>query len=449
MRIAFVDAYPPTTFRVNKDVNGGFGTGNQFGDNVFTFALERLLKRGVVFPPLYLVSTLSVLSSQGHDCHYFVDISNVDIRSFDAAIFSTSIVAHETEIEIISCLSEILPVIAIGPFAQIEHVTYIESGAHVLLDEPDTSFSADSELIHTLVSTTQPSAFRSEIPPSSLQDLPLLRWDIVFKAKLPRMIFLGLGASLPVFSSRGCPYSCFNYCTYPLQQGRTLRSFPASQFVDRLEYYKRTYNVSRFLIRDPVFTINKQRALDICNEIIRRKLDIVFGAELHLKDLDVELIQLLSRAGLRCVFVGIETVDPVAIKATKRTNTSQQLQLQRINELESAGVSVKAMFIVGMPNDSISAALSTIKYARKIGATYLQMSVFTPYPGTPIYESYKNSITASDYTQYNQWNLVFNHPGLSHSDVKMILGKFYFAAYSSPMRLTKILWRILKASLST
>ena len=99
-----------------------------------------------------------------------------------------------------------------------------------------------------------------------------------------------------------------------------------------------------------------------------------------------ELAKIMYNAGLRIVFVGIESINPDSIKKAKRQSASTDIQLKGLNALEKVGVSVKAMFIIGFPGDSYQNALRTINYACKLPITYPQFSVFTPYPGTPIFD---------------------------------------------------------------
>ena len=92
-------------------------------------------------------------------------------------------------------------------------------------------------------------------------------------------------------------------------------------------------------------------------------------------------------------------------------------------------------------------ALKTIKYALTLPITYLQFSVFTPYPGTPIFSEYKDKITAKNFEEYTQWDLVFNHENLTKIDIKYLLNKSYTNFYSSIPRLARIFYRITKIEL--
>ena len=444
-RILFLDIYKKEGFRINKDVNGAFGTGNNYAGGKFTRLLARYQKESIFWPPLYMASTLGVLENQGFKCVYSTNLKESSI-DYDFFILSSSIVACETEVAAVSFLKKFKkPILIIGPFAQTCPEKYIKAGANVLMTESDTTLSTDKNFLKTL------SLVGKKVYPSNtlapITDLPNPGWETIFKHKKSIMGFLGKGPSLAIYSSRGCPYSCFNYCTYPLQQGRKLRYESVLRIVDQIENYIKKLKVKSFLFRDPVFTINRNHVVELCNEIINRKIKIVWGAELHLKDVDRELAKIMYKAGLRIVFVGIESINPESIKKSKRQNAPADKQLRSLKILESQGISVKAMFILGFPGDSINNSLNTIKYALKLPITYLQFSVFTPYPGTPIFNEYKDKLTAKNYEDFTQWDLVFKHDNIDQKDVKFLLNKVYSKFYKSIPKLIKIFYRLAKIEL--
>lgn len=443
MKVLGLDIYKDAGCRINKDTNGGYGAVNDFGMSRRGKLLAKVLKKGVDSPPLYLMSTLSVLSSQGHDCNYSRTIDQ-HANSYDLVVLSSSIVCCESELEAIRKMTARgIRTFAIGPFASQMPDPYLDAGASVFIGEPDTYFLNHPEMIDQVINETTPKIYKPEfVPPVNFDDLPLIRWDLYLKDHKSSIVFLGHGKALPVFSSRGCPYSCFNYCTYPLQQGRKHRKFSPRVLVDRLEHYKNTYGVSKFLFRDPVFTLDKVHVTEICNEIISRKLKLWWGAELHLKDVDSDLAKLMHKAGLRCVYVGIETINPDSITVSKRFSAKKTQQDSAIQWLEESGISVKGMFILGMPEDNVANIDKTLDVVKTLPVTYLQFSVFTPYPGTPIYDQYKHLVKATKYEDYTQWDLIFDHANLTPQDANLALDKFYKQSYLTPKRFFKMTTRL-------
>ena len=70
---------------------------------------------------------------------------------------------------------------------------------------------------------------------------------------------------------------------------------------------------------------------------------------------------------------------------------------------------VSAMYIIGFPTDTEETINKTINYAKSLNTSFAQFSVWTPYPGTPIFEKFKNKISVEKYESFDQYNLVYQH----------------------------------------
>ena len=91
------------------------------------------------------------------------------------------------------------------------------------------------------------------------------------------------------------------------------------------------------------------------------------------------------------------------------------------------------MYIIGFPEDTEEKYLKTIEYANKVNSIYAQFSVFTPYPGTPVYEEYKDKLLTNKFENFNQWQLVFKHKNLNEISIRKLLDlsyKKYYLRYS-------------------
>ena len=88
------------------------------------------------------------------------------------------------------------------------------------------------------------------------------------------------------------------------------------------------------------------------------------------------------------------------------------------------------MFIYGLPLDNYKSCLDTLSFSKRINATYSQFSIFTPYPGTPVYDTeYKNKILTKKFEDFTQWQLVFKHKNLSAENLKNLVKKSYKEYY--------------------
>ena len=82
-----------------------------------------------------------------------------------------------------------------------------------------------------------------------------------------------------------------------------------------------------------------------------------------------------------------------------------------------------------MPSDTEQTYKNTLEFAKKINSSFAQFSVFTPYPGTPIFSEYENIITKNKYESFTQWDLVFKNPNFTEQKVKELLSYSYASYY--------------------
>ena len=423
MKILILDPEKTTTHRISKDTSGGYGTANDFGDTIIPTFLKKALKIVHDWAPMFAVYTIAVLKKNGHEVHYSKKTPK-DLNSFDLYVVVSSIVCCETECENIRLISESSKkVLVIGPFATSNPKKYIEAGGTVIMGEPEFFFMKNKNLDE--IENNKIISFQHDFV---LDDLPYPDWESVSKNIKVSLLFGG-GKSLPILATRGCPYSCFKYCVYPLQQGRKPRSRDVVKIVDELEYWYKKLNVKMFVFRDPVFSINKKHTIEFCEELIKRNLKIRYVIETHLRILDSELIKILKQSGLKAVKVGVESGDEEVLKDANRFTIKKDEQLSKIRELEKNNILISAMFIIGFPADNESSIMKTIRYAQKLNTTFSQFSVWTPYPGTPVFKEYENEIIAKNFEEFTQYNLVFKHKVLSAERIRILLGKTYTMYY--------------------
>ena len=423
MNILLLDPERKVSYRISKDTSGGYGTGNDFGDNLIPTFLKRTLKKIHDWPAMHAVYSISVLKRNGHDVTYSKTIPN-NLSDYDLFIVVSSIVCCETECEYIKKISkQNKKILVIGPFATSNPSKYIDAGAIVISGEPEFYFLKNKNL--SLNENEKIINFDHNF---GLDDLPYPEWGNVIKNNKTSLLF-GTEKSLPILATRGCPYSCFKYCVYPLQQGRKPRQRDPKNIVDELEYWYVNFGVKMFIFRDPVFSINRKHTIEFCEKLISKNLNIRFIIETHLRILDSELIKILKKAGLKGVKVGVESGDEEVLKDANRFTIKKDDQLEKIKELEKNKILVSSMFIIGFPSDNERSILKTINYAKKLNTTYAQFSVWTPYPGTPVFNEYKDNITAKKFDEFDQYHLVYNHKLFSKEKIRKYLSKAYSSYY--------------------
>ena len=424
MKILIIDTYKNVAHRISKDTSGGYGTGNDFGDTLVPNALKYLIKKNSHWPPMHAVYTYAVLEKKGHQVIYKEELPD-DFMGYDLFIIVSSIVCCETEIEIIKLLkSNSKKIFVIGPFATNIPKKYYEAGASVISGESEFYFLGNNKFEEDL--NKEIIKFNHDF---TVDDLPYPPWDKVIKNFDTVNNLFGRNKSIPILGTRGCPYSCQTYCVYPLQQGRKVRQRDPKKIVDEMEYWKKKFGINMFIFRDPVFSINKKHTLEFCKELYERNLSIKFVIETHLRILDTNLIKELLRCGLKGTKVGVESANAEVLSNADRFTVSKDAQLTKIRELEQNKIMVSAMFIIGFPTDTEKTINNTIEYAKSLNTSFAQFSVWTPYPGTPIFKKFEDKISVKKYESFDQYNLVYRHELFDAKKIRFFLSKAYSRYY--------------------
>ena len=450
MKFVILDVYPNKKHRLIKDTAGGYGTGNDFGNTIFSKILNLYVDNNIGMPAIEIMIISSILK-KNHLVHYTRNIDDKEIRDCDFVILPSSIIAHETEI---STLSKLLDkkVFVTGIFANTLKEKYLKEHSIVVKNEADTFFynldkngKLNKDFLEDLFKNKDAiNDFYSEVP---LDDFPYPDWGSYSKQYPLRNNFFSVNEkiAIPLLGTRGCPYSCFFYCTYPLQQGRKVRARSVKNIIEEIKYWQKELGANKFVFRDPVFSINRKHTIEFCNEVISQKLNISFMVETHLNNLDDEMINLLKTAGLELVYVGVESSSHVVLKDMKRFTVEHDKQYKVIKKCEDAGIKVKTMFIIGNPEDTKDTIIQSIEYSKYLPSLYSQFSVFTPYPGTPVYNEFKDIITESKLENFNQYNLIFKHKNLSRKEITNLKSLAYFRFYFNFKKVFQILKYFIKS----
>jgi radical SAM superfamily enzyme YgiQ (UPF0313 family) len=454
MKIAILDVYPFFNHRLIKDTAGGYGTGNDFGNSFFSKILNFFVDNMIGMPPINIMYIESILND--FETFYTRDVKHKFIEDCDFVILSSSIIAHETEIKALEELTKLKKkVFVVGIFANILPNKYHVGNSVIIKQEAENYFlqlknqgNLNKDYLDKLFTNNDCLIDGGFV--DDLDSLPYPKWNDYFKRFPLRNNFLAYNAdiAIPILATRGCPYSCFQYCTYPLQQGRKVRAREPKKIVDEILFWKNKYNIKKFVFRDPVFSINRKHTVELCNLIISANIKIKFLIETHLNNLDDELMTLLRKAGLEMVYVGIESSNVSVLKDIKRFTIEKDKQYEVIKKLTDLGISVKSMFMIGNPGDTKETIINTMLYANFLPHQLVQYSVFTPYPGTPVYPSFEKLITEKKLENFNQYNLVFSHSNLTKIEILELKKKAYLKFYINFRNILKIFFTVFKSKFS-
>lgn len=288
------------------------------------------------------------------------------------------------------CLREMrpgLPLVAGGNCATFLARDFCETGGFdaVFLHEADRSFPAYVQALDRRgpVSSIPGLAFFESgwlvTNPfggyvSPLDDLPLPRYDL-----LP-----DLERYLPtVTSSRGCAFDCI-YCSTK-SMWRRLRTRTAPSVLREVEWLHSLGCRTTLAFGDDEFLAQRQRAVAIARGLVERGYRYQWGISARIELVDAEVLEELASAGCHQIFFGIESGSDRVRRRLRRRSSVAEVE-RKIDLCVEHGIVPIASFMVGIPFETLEDARETLGLMRRINTYRVQLSVFTPLIGTPVYE---------------------------------------------------------------
>ena len=243
-----------------------------------------------------------------------------------------------------------------------------------------------------------------------------------------------------MFTSRGCPYKCL-FCDRP-HLGKVFRARSAKNVVDEMEQIKKM-SINEIFIYDDTFTVDRQRTIDICQEILKRNLKIYWDIRSRVDTVDEEVLNLLRQAGCLRIHYGIEAGTQKILNILRKGITLD-LARKTINLTKKAGIQTLVYFMIGNPAETHDDIKQSMAFAKKLNPDYITVSITTPFPATDLYDlGLKQGLIKKDYWQEFAKNPTpnFSAPlwteNLTKKELIDILKKSYKSFYRRPKYIIK------------
>jgi radical SAM superfamily enzyme YgiQ (UPF0313 family) len=111
-----------------------------------------------------------------------------------------------------------------------------------------------------------------------------------------------------LISGRGCPMQC-SFCASAALHGNRLRMRSTENVVDEMEHLIRDHDAGMIAFMDDTFTLKPSRVEEICDEIMRRGIDVYWGCTARVDTLSEKVLRKLSDSGCITLFLGVESAD--------------------------------------------------------------------------------------------------------------------------------------------
>jgi radical SAM superfamily enzyme YgiQ (UPF0313 family) len=273
--------------------------------------------------------------------------------------------------------------------------------------EPDFAISGEGEVsLHKLITTIENKGDITEIEGLVYRKENKLFFnkarcnysnpDLSFDDGLVDYYWKNSGM-LNIQTKRGCPFNCI-YCTYPIIEGKKMRTLNPGKVVESLKKLYDTKHVDYIFFTDSVFNMNNAYNTELAERIIHSGISIRWGAYFYPSGMDEKLLSLLKKSGLVHVEFGTESICDRTLKAYGKHFTVadilEQSEICRKLEIEYAHFLILAGY--GETDETVDETFENSKL--------IKHTVFFPfvgmriYPGTPLYDLVlaEGKITADD-----------------------------------------------------
>lgn len=241
---------------------------------------------------------------------------------------------------------------------------------------------------------------------------------------------------IQIVSARGCPNKC-NFCSYPSTMGgRLFRTRSTNDLVDEIEYILTEMpEIKEIFIEDDTFTVNNERIIDFCDEIIKRGLNPIWSCNTRV-DLPFNVMEKMKEAGCRLLVTGYESGSQKVLDEIKKGITLQQ-SLDFAKNTKKLGIKVFGCFMIGLKGDNLDTINETFEFAKKVYPDMCFFQQAVPFPGTEFYEWVKEEgyLITEDYSKWlnddGYLNCLVDYPYASSEEIEKIrdnlMSKYYFS----------------------
>ena len=427
------------------------------------------VKGGTFIEPLFLAYAAAVLEKEDLpveliDCRPFYISQEELLKRFDEnvllAVLQTSTASISLDLDTAKKIKERFPMVKIALVGS--HVSVLDK--EVLENNNYVDFIARGEyeftirdLVKSLVKNEAPinvlgislrkdeEIVRNPNRPyiENLDELPLparhllpmeTYFEAIFKSK----------KTFRLMGSRGCPHRC-TFCLWPQTMfGRKVRLRESKKVVDEIEQLINDYGAKGLYFEDDTFALQPERVIEICDEMLRRKIRIPWSCLGRVDTVNEEMLKKMKKTGCYMIRFGVESSSQEILNRAKKGITVEQI-IKAFEMTKKAGIEAYASYTLGLPGETKETLEETIKFAVKLNSDYAQFGIAMPYPGTELYwEAEKNGwLRARDWSEFDaSENSVLEYPNLKAEEIVRVHEEAYRRFYLRPGYVLKKLFGI-------
>jgi radical SAM superfamily enzyme YgiQ (UPF0313 family) len=230
------------------------------------------------------------------------------------------------------------------------------------------------------------------------------------------------GTAATIIPSVGCPMGC-NFCTTSAffgGKGKFINFYETGdQLFDVMCQAERELKVSSFFVMDENFLLHRSRALRLLQRMQEANKSWTLAVFASANAIRKYSMQELVELGITWIWMGLES--PKAGYSKLQGTDTRQLT----RELREHGIRVQGSTIIGLEHHTPDNMIDEIGYAVGHDTDFHQFMLYTPVPGTPLYQQMAEQgrlfedMDPADI--HGQFKFNFRHAAITRDDSKRFL----------------------------
>ena len=218
---------------------------------------------------------------------------------------------------------------------------------------------------------------------------PAERWFDLADAPMPRYELLDVARynRITVQTSRGCPHRC-DFCASSILLTPRYAVKPVQKIIAEIRRIKEIWAHPFLEFADDNSFVVRSHSKRLLRELKGEKVKWFTEADVSVAE-DHEMLDLMRESGCRQVLIGLESPVPAGLDGveTKRNWKLEKLATYEaaVRAIQSRGITVNGCFVLGLDGHDEGIFDAVYEFAERTGLYDIQVTVMTPFPGTPLY----------------------------------------------------------------
>jgi len=269
-------------------------------------------------------------------------------------------------------------------------VTVILGGIHVTALPDEALEHADAivvgegeigwpEVLQDLSSGRLRRTYAADGREFDLADAPMPRFDLLDIERYNR---------LTVQTQRGCPWRC-EFCASSITLTPCYKVKPVERVIAEIREIKRLWAHPFIEFADDNSFADRRHSRELLRALAPERIHWFSECDISIAD-DPELLDLMRESGCRELLIGLESPSPSGIDGVEQRRNWKRTRFDRyrddIGRIQARGIAVNGCFVLGLDGDGPGVFDAVEAFVRESGQFDVQITVMTPFPGTPLYE---------------------------------------------------------------